>query len=58
MPFCLAFCPLSLTEMTCTGTINLKELDTLGGKKQLVGKTIFRLAPFFEGEPEIDTARN
>lgn len=30
------------------GTINKKVLDTLGAKKPLVGKTIFRLAPQWE----------
>lgn len=35
-------------EMTCMGTINKKVLDTLGAKKQLVGKTTLRLSPQWE----------
>ena len=35
-------------EMTSTGTINKKVLGTLGAKKQLVRKTIFKLSPQWE----------
>ena len=35
-------------EMTSTGTINKKVLGTLGAKKQLVSKTIFKLSPQWE----------
>lgn len=37
-----------MAETTYSGTINKKVLDTLGAKKQLVGKTIFRLSPQWE----------